>query len=238
MSIIKSIILGSLLVMTGMGTSYASYSTTATTADAKAYAKVENYIFEAEEKTGVDANLISAVAMIESQFGKYTNNPYNHNVGGVMQHSRKQWNADVKKHSKKLGLSAKVSVNNKRASILVGAAGLADNRSYLEQHSKKAVTDGDVYISWLVGLYGTEKILNGNPHAKISKYIRVTKGNWALYTVNGKIATVQQFRSKINHMVNTTKGKVDALANNGRMNNLVAKTSEENNARNQIAMLR
>lgn len=238
MSIMRSFILGMLLVMTGMASAYASYSTAPVTkADAKAYAKIENYVLEAENKTGVDANLIAAILMIESNFGANTHNPYNPHVGGAMQHSRNQWRSDVKKHSQHLGLSAKVSVNNKRASILIGAAGLADNRAYLEQRTRRNVTDGDVYMSWFVGLYGAERIMKGSPNAKISKYVRITKGNWKLYTVNGKIATVQQFRNKMNSLVSNTKNKVDNLVDQTRMDNFVQQFNEGHNAGVKTAML-
>lgn len=237
MSYIKSFLLGLSLTIIGMTTANASYpSQPLSKADAKAYVKIEKYIAEAESRTGESAELLSAIAFKESNFGNNVTNPYS-NVKGVFQYTNRQWRSDVNKHAKRLGLSAKISVHNKRANILVGAAGLADNRNYLQSKTNKHVTDGDVYMSWFVGLYGATSIMNGKENAKISKYIKLTKGNWNLYTVNGKVATVKQFRAKMNQMVMNNKKKVSYLVNQTKLDSLMAKIQDESNARNKTAML-
>lgn len=238
MSTIKSFILGMLIMMVGMGAALASYSVQPLSkADAKAYAKIEKYVIEAESLTGESAELVSAVLLKESRFGQNTVNPYS-NVKGAMQYTNRQWRNDVHLHAKRLGLSAKSSVHDKRANILIGAAGLAENRSYLERKTKRAISDGDVYMSWFVGLYGAEKILKGNDNAKISKYVKLTKGNWNMYTVNGKVATVKQFRNKMNQLVNNNKKKVSYLVNQSKMDNFIIKLQVGNtHARTETAML-
>jgi len=121
---------------------------------------------------------------------------------------------------------------------LIGAAGLAENRGYLERQTRRAVSDGDVYMSWFVGLYGAEKILKGNPNAKISKYIKITKGNWALFSVNGKIATVSQFRAKMNGIIKSHKTQVSHLVNQTKLDYLVANIQKGNDVHTHIALLR
>lgn len=237
MSNLKSFILGMLIVITSMGMANASYSSKGVTrADATAYAKIDKYILEAERKTGVQAELLSAIAFKESNFGNNVRSKYS-SAKGVMQYTNRQWNHDRKVHAKKLGLSAKSDVHNKRANILIGAAGLAENRSYLETRTKRPINDGDLYMSWFVGLYGAERIIKGNPNAKISKYISITKGNYSLLTVNGKIATVSQFRSKMNGMINGHKKQVSRLVNQTKLDYLIANIQSGNNVPDHFAVL-
>ena len=162
MSTIKTFILGMLITVLAMSTATASVSTKKLTqADAKAYAKIDQYILEAEAKTGVSADLITTIAFMESNFNDRAVNKVS-KVKGVLQYSKRQWNNDRKLHAAKLGLSAKSSVHDKRANILIGAAGLANNRKYLQRKLGREVTDGELYMTWRVGLYGAERILKAN----------------------------------------------------------------------------
>ena len=236
-SIVKSFILGALLALSSLTAAHASYSGTGISkADAKAYAKIDQYIVEAEKKSGTNADLLAAVLYIESNFGNNVHNKYS-SVKGAMQYSDRQWRNDLQKHARKMGVSAKSSVHNKRANILVGAAGLAENRKYLESKVHRPVSDGDVYMSWFVGLYGAEKILKGNPNAKVSKYVRISRGNGSMFTVNGKVATVAQFREKMNAKIRHNKQQCSQLVNNTKYEQLIDTIQSGNYEEVSTAML-
>ena len=238
MSIVKSIILGALLGLCSLTTAYASYSGPGISkADAKAYAKIGQYVLEAEQKSGTSADLLTAVLYIESNFGNNVHNKYS-SVKGAMQYSDRQWRNDLKKHASKMGVSAKSSVHNKRANILVGAAGLAENRKYLESKVHRPVSDGDVYMSWFVGLYGAEKILKGKPNAKVSKYVRISRGNGNMFSVNGKVATVAQFRAKMNAKIKHNKQQTADLVNHSKYEQLVKQLQSGEYEQVSTAMLR
>jgi len=238
MSIVKSFILGALLGLCSLTAAHASYSGPGISkADAKAYAKIGQYVLEAEQKSGTSADLLTAVLYIESNFGNNVHNKYS-SVKGAMQYSDRQWRNDLKKHASKMGVSAKSSVHNKRANILVGAAGLAENRKYLESKVHRPVSDGDVYMSWFVGLYGAEKILKGKPNAKVSKYVRISRGNGSMFSVNGKVATVAQFRAKMNAKIKHNKQQTADLVNHSKYEQLVKQLQSGEYEQVSTAMLR
>ena len=204
------------------GPSLASVSTgtVAHPTEIKGFNNLKPYIFEAERKTGVSAELLTALLSIETTMGTDTRNPYS-NVKGVMQHTNKTWRANIKKFHKQLGLSANASVHNARASILVAAAALADNKVYLQKRTGKSISNGDLYISHLVGLGGAERILKGKSTSSISKYIALRNGNGKHYHVKGKIATVAQFRAKMNGLVKQETRKYITALDQSRLDNLM-----------------
>lgn len=168
--------------------------------DRQAFNAVKRHIYEAEKKTGLRSGVITSILSIESNMGRNTNNPRS-KVKGAMQYRASTWRSDLNKHHQKLGLSKNASVKDPRASILVASAAILDNKEYLEKKTKKRITDGDLYMSQLVGLYGAEKVLKGKPNESIAKYIRISAGNQRLMTNKGKPLTVQQFRNKLNQEV-------------------------------------
>lgn len=186
-----------------------------------AFNKLQQHIFEAERKTGTDAELLTALLSIESTMGTDTHNPHS-KVRGVMQYTQRQWRNDVKRFHKQLGLSANVSATNPRAAILVTAAALADNKAYLERKTNRTITSGDLYMAHFVGLYGAEKILKGKSSASVGRYVTLHKGNGKRYHVKGKVATVAQFRAKMNNLVKGEKSKYSTALNQVRLDNVMA----------------
>ncbi len=168
--------------------------------DRQAFNAVKRHIYEAEKKTGLRSGVITSILSIESNMGRNTYNPKS-NVRGAMQYKASTWRSDLNKHHRQLGLSKNASVKDPRASILVASAAILDNKNYLEKKTGKRITDGDLYMSQLVGLYGAEKILKGKSNESIAKYIRITAGNQRLMTNKGKPLTVKQFRAKLNQEV-------------------------------------
>lgn len=221
------IILGVLLSLSAMP-SMASVSTgtTAHPIEIKGFNNLKSYIFEAERKTGVSAELLTALLSIESTMGTDTKNPHS-KVKGVMQHTNRTWRADLKKYHKQLGLSANASVNDPRASILVAAAALADNKVYLERRTGRTISNGDLYMSHFVGLGGAERILKGKSAKPISQYVALSKGNGKRYHVKGKVATVAQFRAKMNGLVKQETRKYTTALNQSRLDNLIVALNKQ-----------
>lgn len=191
--------------------------------------KLKAHILEAERKTGVDATFIAAVLSIESNMGQNTKNPYS-KVKGAMQYTNRTWNADRKKYAKQLGLPANVSVHNVRANILIGSAALADNRRYLEKVSGKKATPGDMYMAHFLGLGGAASVMKGKPNAPISRYVKLSKGNGNMFYVKGRVATVAQFRMKMNAKVANHGERYDVALNQHRADQFFV--SIANNSKN------
>ena len=183
-----------LLGLLGLSTNPANAMVSTEHVEYKAYSKLRHSILEASQKTGTKTNTLIGLIGIESTMGLHTANRTS-SARGVAQHTSRQWRADLQKHHKQLGLSANASVHNPRASILVTAAALADNRAYLESHTGLKVTDGDLYASWLVGLDGAARILKGKPNAPISRYVKLSRGNGKMFYRHGRVMTVKEFRA-------------------------------------------
>lgn len=203
-----------------LGTAYASASTSTQKTDYHYFNKQKHYIMEASHVSGISPELITAIGSKESGLGRNTKNPYS-KVAGVMQMTPRTFKSTLKKHHQKLGLSANASIRNDRTNILVGSVGLADNKRYLESVTGKKITDGDVYISHLVGLGGATAILKGKANAPISRYITLHKGNWNMYTEKGRVLTVAQFRGKMNNLVKRESAKYTVAINQSKLDRLV-----------------
>lgn len=169
------------------------------------FLKHKETIIEASQLSGMSVESITAIASHESGIGLNTKNPHS-NVKGVMQFTDRTWNSERKQFAKTAGLPANVSVHNPRANILIGSMGMAEDKAYLQKHTKvKQVTDGDVFMSRFVGRYGATKILNGDPNAPISKYVKLAKGNGGMYYVKGRVVTVKEFRQKMDNIMTKEK---------------------------------
>lgn len=192
----------------------------------KGFNKLKGYIFEAEQRTGTSAELLTALLSIESTMGNHTVNPSS-SARGVMQYTSKTWRADLKKYHKELGLSANASVTNARAAILVAAAALADNKQYLERVTGRTISSGDLYMSHFVGLGGAVKILKGKSSTQVSRLVAVHSKNGKRYHVKGKVATVAQFRAKMNGLIKNETRKYTVALNQSRLDNLMVALSTD-----------
>lgn len=230
----KSILITLGVVFSLMGAPALASTSTAHPAEIKGFNKLKDYIFEAERKTGTSAELLTALLSVESTMGHNTVNRHS-SARGVMQYTSKTWRADLKKYHKQLGLSANASVTNPRAAILVTAAALADNKVYLQRKTGRTISNGDLYMTHFVGLGGAEKILRGESTTRVSKLVTVHKKNGKRYHVKGKVATVAQFRAKMNTLIKNETRKYAVALDQSRMDNLM--TALSNNKSFTVASL-
>lgn len=206
------------ILIMGISSAFASVSTSQS--DYHYFNKQKTYIFEASKLTGISPELVTAIGSIESGLGRNKVNQYS-KVKGVMQTTKRTYNSNLKKHHERLGLSPNASIKNDRANILVATAALADNKRYLEKVTNKEITDGDVFISHLVGLGGAAKIIKGKPNAPISRYITLHKGNMRLYTDKGRVLTVAQFRRSMDRLVKKESAKYAVVINQNKLDRLI-----------------
>lgn len=234
----KNIILSFFLIMmTGMGAALASTSAP-TSQDIKYFKKQQSHILEASKLTGINPELITAIASKESKMGRL---PYNRASGaaGVMHMVPRTFSSARSKFHKQLGLSANVSVTNDRANILLATAALADNKRYLKSITNKPITDGDIYATHFLGLGGAAAVIKGDPNAPISRYVKLYRSNMSMYTQNGRVLTVSQFRKRMNNIVDVESTRYAMALNQYRLDDLMKTlTYRSNDALNRLVFNR
>lgn len=185
----------------------------------KYFDKQKDHLLQASKLSGVEMTTATAIASLESGLGRNTKNPYSY-VKGVMQYKQSTWNEDVKRYGKQANLGKRLDVNNPKHNIIIGTLALAGTKAYLEEKTGKVITDGDLFMAHMVGTYGAEKLLKGNPDAKISKYIATPKGNMRFYATKGKILTVKEFRAKMDNAVQLEKAKFQIAVNQHHLDDM------------------
>lgn len=219
--IIKTIITATALFLLSIGLAEASVST----ADIKYFEKQRHNILEASDRTGISPDLITAIAFKESGLGR---DKYNRGSGtmGVMQFTRTTWRTSLKANHKELGLPSNVSVYNDRANILIGSADLAMNKAILTKALKRRPTDGELYMTHLIGLGGTLKILQGKPNAPISRYVKLYPGNRALTHSKGRPLTVVKFKERLNYVIGESSRPFLMAINQARLDDMMQRLAK------------
>ncbi len=202
------------------GSAVASVSTTPN--ELAYFNKQKHNIAEASDKTGVSMELLTAVGSKESGLGRAKLNRSS-GTRGVMHFKPSTWRAELKRHHRSLGLSAKADVMNDRANILVSAAALAENKHILTQKLGYVPTNGDVYMTHLMGFNGALKVLKGKPNAPISRYVKLYRGNYSLtHTRGGRVMTVREFRQAMNQLIKKESARYQLALNQARLDYVMA----------------
>ncbi|HYD17881.1 MAG TPA: transglycosylase SLT domain-containing protein [Patescibacteria group bacterium] len=144
--------------------------------------QVINAVHKASKKTGVDFAFLMEKASTESSFNP-TAKSKTSSATGLFQFIENTWLSMVKKHGEKFGLSEyadKIEMKNGRCSVDSAAArreilGLrnnpeiaalmagcysAENRDYLDAHTKGEVGTTEMYLAHFMGAGGAAKFLN------------------------------------------------------------------------------
>lgn len=182
--------------------------------------KQKDHLLQASKLSGIDMTTATAIASLESGLGRNTKNPYS-SVKGVMQYKDSTWKEDVKRYGAQAKLGKNLNVKNAKHNIIIGTLALAGTKAYLEEKTGKVITDGDLFMAHMVGTYGAEKLLKGNPNAKISKYIATPQGNMRFYATKGRILTVKEFRAKMDNAVQAEKAKYQLAVNQHHLDDVV-----------------
>lgn len=219
--LIKNIITATALFLMSVGLAEATVATT----DLHYFEKQRHNILEASNRTGISPDLITAIAFKESGLGR---NKYNRGSGtaGVMQFTRTTWRSSLKATHKELGLPSNVSVYNDRANILVAANDLAINKVALKKVLRRTPTDGELYMTHLIGFNGALKILQGKPNAPISRYVKLYPGNIALTHYRGRPLTVTKFKERLNLVIGESSRPFLVAINQARLDDMMSKLAK------------
>ena len=172
------------------------------------------HLNEAAGRFGVDASLLTKIAGVESSFDVARTNGTS-SATGLFQFITKDspeglstWTRLLKKYGPELGLAADAKATDPRASSLLAAALLKENREGLKASLGRDPVDTDLYIAHFLGLDGAKRFLaahkaGGADAAYNAVSVAASRANTAIfYGANGTPRTVKEvydlFTQKLN----------------------------------------
>ena len=156
-------------------------------------------LYQAVKGHDIEMDEAAAIIGVESGWNVSIRNTSGSGAGGLFQYIPSTWNHEKKLFHKQAKISPNASRFKAIPNLRIGVMGLERNKEILKQKTGlKHVRLGDLYLTHLLGVDAAARVINGKQNAKLSRYIKMTKGNLPLYTNSkGRVLTVSQFRAKI-----------------------------------------
>jgi hypothetical protein len=168
------------------------------------WAAAKDTLVAAANMVGFDAATAATVAAVESGFRPGVKAPTS-SAGGYFQFIDSTWEATLKKHGAKYGLSADASKYDGRANALMGMEFLKENQEYLEQTvTDRPVSDTDLYAAHFLGPAGARRFLKAAPGSDARQAVgeKVPGANHNIFYDKGNSArTVSGVYGKFNEML-------------------------------------
>lgn len=121
-------------------------------------------LFDAVAKmTGVDPNMLYAIASIESNFRPGVKAGTS-SASGLFQFIRGTWGDMLRKYGGKYGVSAAASPFDAKANALMGAMFLKENYGALKQKVTRGINETDMYMAHFMGAGGARDFLTRDPN--------------------------------------------------------------------------
>lgn len=169
------------------------------------WAALKDTILAAAKMVGVDENLMAIMAAIESGF-KYDVKASTSSATGLYQFIRDTWNAVVKKHGSKYGITANTSPTDPRANALMGAEFLKNNIKEISPVLNRQPTQTDLYLAHFLGPAGARKFFKADPNAAAATvFPEAAKSNPTIFydKATGTPKTISQVYSHFNNIINS-----------------------------------
>lgn len=140
-------------------------------------------LFDAVAKmTGVDPNMLYAIASIESTFNPNAKAPTS-SASGLFQFLRGTWAESLRKHGTTFGVSPTASPFDVKANTLMGAMFLKDNFTHLKSRLSRGINETDMYMAHFMGRGGAVDFLRRDPNENaVRAFPTQAKSNpWIFY---------------------------------------------------------
>ncbi len=166
------------------------------------YYGVKSALLEASKRTGVDYNLLTQIAGVESGYNPSVKAKTS-SATGLFQFIRSTWDNMIAKKGKKYGIAPGTPPTDPVANAIMGAEYAKENMGYMKRSNYNAT---DVYISHFLGTGGGRKFLNALDKNPSELGINVVtpsqaKANQPIFMPNGRPASVgeiyQSFTNKL-----------------------------------------
>jgi len=178
-------------------TAVASSATKQVSFNQAGFDKYKKVLYRVSQETGESATTLAAYSSIETNMRANVCNRSGSGACGLTQFLPGTWNAMVKQHHRKYGLSKNVSRSNAYANLAMTAEYIKSNRALLEKALKRDVSPSEVYLAHALGPGNALKVLRANPNKKITAVLHIHRGNNSLLYSKGKALTVAQFKANM-----------------------------------------
>jgi len=170
------------------------------------FAAMKDLIYAASKMVGVDPQLMSVMAAIESGF-RATVKAGTSSATGLYQFITDTWNETVKKYGGKYGITPGTPRTNPKANALMGAEFTKANISTLRQGLGRMPTPGEVYAAHFLGAGTAVKLLKGDKSTIAAQLLPAqAKANPNIFYEGSRPRTVGEVVAYLNNLV-MTKGK-------------------------------
>ncbi|MCX6897039.1 MAG: transglycosylase SLT domain-containing protein, partial [Verrucomicrobia bacterium] len=165
------------------------------------WASIKDMILAVSKMTGVDPNLMAAVAAKESSF-KWNVKAETSSATGLYQFIRSTWDTMLKRYGSKYGIAPGTSPKDPRANALMGAEFIRENSKAIQSVKPGGLSPTDLYIAHFLGAAGAKKFFQAGQNA-IGAVIfpEAAKANKSVFYDNGRPRSLgeiyQIFRSNI-----------------------------------------
>ncbi len=147
---------------------------------------VKDTINAAANAVGVDPNLMSVMAAIESGFN-YAVKASTSSATGLYQFINSTWKTMVSKYGAKYGIAPGTSPTDPRANALMGAEFLKENIAAISPALGRAPTQTDLYLAHFMGAGGAKKFFKSDQNALGAQvFPDAAKANPTIFYHDGK----------------------------------------------------
>lgn len=208
---IKTIMLSTLLVLTTPSESFASKNARGDWHQVKMknFRDTKETLYHATKNSTIGISDAAAIIGVESEWVSKAKNKSGSSAKGYFQYLDSTWIAERRLFAQQAKVSRTAKSTDGIANIRIGVLGLERNKQILSERTgirEERLSLGDIYIAHLLGVDKAAKVINGNPNALMTKYVKITKGNRNLYkTKKGITRTVSQFRVAMNVKLTTER---------------------------------
>lgn len=167
-------------------------------------AAVDKWFSYAANEVNVDEALLYTIAFKESSF--IPRKAKNSSATGLFQFKERTFRWLLYKYGNEYeGLAMDADINDLFTQTMLTAIYIKRNERSLEEFLGRSPTVGELYMTHLLGLNGTKRLLKANlkhPASSILSYAYRNNKNWFI-TSSGEHRTVSQFRDNLNYHIST-----------------------------------
>lgn len=185
------------------------------------WSSVKELFAKVAEMTGMDINILSAIANKESGF-RWGVKAGTSSATGLFQFINSTWKATLKKYGAKYGLGQDADPKDPRANALMGAEFLKENANALKSIRPDGVNATDLYIAHFLGAGGAKKFFSAGPNAiGANVFPEAARANGSIFYNNKQPRTLGEIYQLFKKTVEGKVGAFDSGAvakNDGRKN--------------------